>query len=43
MKQGSILGVNIARNTASMGYRRGEMGLYVQVGWSLDIAPNTLP
>ena len=43
MKRGLIPGVNVAPNTASMGYRRGETGLCVQVCWTLDIAPNTLP
>ena len=43
MKRGPIPGVNIAPNTASMGYRTGETGFSAQVGLSLDIAPNTLP
>ena len=43
MKRGPILGVNIAPNTASLGYPGGETGLSAQVGRSLDIAPNTLP
>ena len=40
---GSILGVNIAPNTASWCYRGGETSLSVQAGQTLDIAPNTLP
>jgi len=43
MKRGSILGVNIAPNTASRGYRSGEQALLAQADRTLDIAPNTLP
>jgi hypothetical protein len=43
LNRGPIPGVNIARNTASGGYRRGEAGLFAQVDRTLDITPNTLP
>ena len=42
MKRGPIPGVNVARNTASLGYRGGETGFFGQAGPSLDIAHNTL-
>ena len=43
MKRGPILGVDIAPNTAPLGYRGSETGLSAQAGRTLDIAPNTLP
>ena len=44
MKQGPIPGVNIAHNTASKGYRRGELDDdSTPVNRPLNIAHNTLP
>ena len=44
MKQGPIPGVNIAHNTASRGYRRGELDdNSTPVNRPLNIAHNTLP
>ena len=44
MKQGPIPGVNIAHNTASRGYRRGELDDdSTPVNRPLNIAHNTLP
>ena len=43
MKRGPIPGVNIAHNTASRGYRGGELGTPAPVGRPLNIAHNTLP
>jgi hypothetical protein len=44
MKQGPILGVNIAHNTAFRGYRGGELDDdSTSVSRPLNIAHNTLP
>jgi hypothetical protein len=44
MKPGPIPGVNIAHNTASRGYRGGELDDdSTPVSWPLNIAHNTLP
>ena len=43
MKRGPIPGVNIAHNTASRGYQRGETGFSARTSRTPDIAPNTLP
>jgi hypothetical protein len=44
MKQGRIPGVNIAHNTATKGYRGGELNdNHPPVSRPLNIAHNTLP